>query len=125
MFNAETTAAVPNIRTLSPARRIKADQVLAPFPDPEFWRQVMAEYHASNFLQGLRPSVGHERFRADFDWLLNWGKDGVENFVKVRDQRYRDARGNSPTHPDVQAVHNLEAMQAFLNGGTPRAIPGS
>jgi hypothetical protein len=41
LFNAETPASMPNIRTLSPARRKKAGQVLALFPDAGFWHQVM------------------------------------------------------------------------------------
>jgi hypothetical protein len=97
LFNAETPPSVPNIRTLSPARRKKAGHVLTLFPNAEFWHQVMAEYHISNFLQGLQPSIGHERLRADFDWLMSRGKDGMENCVKVHEGRYRDADGDRLT----------------------------
>jgi hypothetical protein len=124
-FNAGTPASLPKVRVLSPARRKKARQVLALFPDAEFWRQVMAEYQGSAFLQGLRASVGHERFRADFDWLISRGRDGVENCLKVYEGKYRDAGGDRPTTEDARAAHNLEVMQAFLNGGTPRALSGS
>ena len=50
----------------------------------------MTEIRQSAFLCGLKPSPGHEHFRADFDWLLTKGKDGTENVVKVYEGRFRD-----------------------------------
>jgi hypothetical protein len=124
-FNEITPASVPKIHALSPARRKKALQALALFPDQAFWDHVFAEYGQSRFLQGLQRSAGHERFKADFDWLLRKGQDGIENVVKVHDAKYRDAGGDGPTQPDALAVHNLEVMRSFLHGGTRRAISGS
>jgi len=89
-FNALTPASVPKVRGLSPARRQKARQALMIFPNEVFWDDVFAEYGRSAFLQGLRRSAGHERFAADFDWLLRKGQDGTKNFVKVHEGKHRD-----------------------------------
>jgi hypothetical protein len=106
-------------------RRKKAGQVLALFPDAGFWHQVMAEYQVSTFLQGRRPSAGHEWFRADFDWLISRGKDGLENCLKVCEGKYRDTGGDGPTSHEPRAAHSLEVMQTFFTGGSRDALPGS
>jgi hypothetical protein len=126
-FNALTPASVPKLRILSPARRKKAQRALALFPSEAFWGDVCAEYHQSSFLQGLRAQAGHERFKADFDWLLSQGKDGIENCVKVHDGKYLDKTQDSPTSQDhtARTAHNLAAMQAFLKGGPDDGTTGS
>jgi hypothetical protein len=119
-FNTFTPASVQKVRVLSPARRQKAQRALTLFPAETFWDDVCAEYYRSTFLQGLRAQAGHERFRADFDWLLSRGQDGIENCVKVHDGKYRDQSHESPTrhNHDVRAARNLAAMEAFLKGGS-------
>ena len=56
---------------------------------------------------------------------MSRGKDGVENFVKVGEGRYRDAGGDGPTSHEARAAHNLEVMQTFFKGGSRDALPGS
>jgi hypothetical protein len=89
LYNADTPDECPSVTTLSSARRQKARRSLAQFPDLAFWSTAFREIQASPFLRGLRPSPGHERFIADFDWLLAKGKDGTENVVKVAEGKYR------------------------------------
>jgi hypothetical protein len=126
-FNALTPASVPKIRILSPGRRKKAQRALTLFPSEAFWDEVCAEYHRSSFLQRLRAQAGHERFKADFDWLLSQGQDGIENCVKVHDGKYRDQSHESPTrhNHEARAAHNLAAMEIFLKGGPEDGTPGS
>lgn len=50
----------------------------------------MAEIGRSRLLRGHIKTPGHEHFIASFDWLLQRGKDGVENYVKVWERKYRD-----------------------------------
>ena len=88
---------------------------------------MYAEYHQSTFLQGLRAQAGHERFKADFDWLLSQGKDGIENCVKVHDGKYRDTTPEGPTGQDHSArkARNLAAMEVFLKRGSDDGTSGS
>jgi hypothetical protein len=126
-FNALTPVSVPKIRTLSPARRQKAQRALTLVPLEAFWDDVCAEYHQSSFLQGLRAQASHEGFKADFDWLLRQGRDGIENYVKVHDGKYRDQSHESPTrhNHDARASRNLAAMETFLRGEFDDGTPGS
>jgi hypothetical protein len=90
-YNKETPDECRAITRLTDARRRKAREYLAQFPDEEFWTGVFKQFHASKFLRGLTPpSAGHKSFTADLDWLLTKGKDGSENAVKVSEGRYRD-----------------------------------
>jgi hypothetical protein len=126
-YNAGTPPCVPKVRTLSPARRQRAQRYLTLFPEESFWGDIFAEYHHSSFLQGVRAQAGHERFKADFDWLLSQGKDGLENCVKVHEGKYRDRSHESPTrhNQDARAAHNLAAMETFLKGGSDYGSRGS
>ena len=90
LYNAQTPDECPAVETLSPGRRKKARESLTAFTTQEFWQRACAEISQSRFLRGYKPSPGHERFTADFDWLLAKGKDGSENVVKVVEGRYRD-----------------------------------
>ena len=71
-------------------RREKALRALRQFPDQTWWVATFAEIGRAPLLLGRRPSPGHETFRGDFSWVLSAGKDGIENFVKVHEGRYRD-----------------------------------
>lgn len=90
LYNAAAPDECPEVTKLSPRRRKKAQAYLAAFPDRKFWEETFGQIRASRFLRGLRPSNGHERFVADFDWLLTTGKDGSENCVKVYEGKYHD-----------------------------------
>ena len=90
LYNATAPDECPEVTKLSPKRRKKAQAYLAAFPDRQFWEDTCGQIRASRFLRGLRPSNGHERFVADFDWLLATGKDGSENCVKVYEGKYHD-----------------------------------
>lgn len=90
LYNTTAPDECPEVTKLSPARRKKAQAYLAAFPERQFWEEAFAQIRASKFLRGLRPSNGHERFVADFDWLLTKGKDGSENCVKVYEGKYHD-----------------------------------
>jgi hypothetical protein len=123
-FNNGTPPCVPRVRILSPARRERAQGYLELFPEKAFWDDIFAEYHRSSFLQGACSKAGHDRFKADFDWLLSQGQDGIENCVKVHDGKYRDRsqeRLTSLNH-EARASHNLAAMETFLEGGGEDAI---
>lgn len=90
LYNEAAPDNVPAVETLSAQRVKKAKTMLRAFPAREWWVQVFAEYHASPFLLGqIRPGPGHQGFRPDFDWLLQTGKNGTENAVKVHDGGYR------------------------------------
>ena len=90
LYNSSIPLKHPRVTKLSVGRRKKACQYLTQFPERSFWQAAIAEIPRSPFLRGLRPNNGHERFVADFDWLLTKGKDGTENIVKVAEGKYRD-----------------------------------
>jgi hypothetical protein len=92
MYNQETPDNVPGIVTLSPRRRQRAQALLKLYPDRHWWVEVFLSYARSRFLSGLsKPTPGHEKWKADFDWLLANGKDGgIENVVRVHDGAYDD-----------------------------------
>jgi hypothetical protein len=104
------------VQKLSPARRTKATRYLHLFPDPAFWHAVMHEISASSFLLGLKPSNGHEAFKADFDWLLTKGKDGTENCVKVAEGKYRDPPTSTPQKPVLWAWAQALEEEKDLHG---------
>ena len=89
LYNEKAPDECPAVEKVSKAREKRIRQHLHQFSDKEFWEEVFAEIHKSPFLRGLKPSDGHEHFRANLDWLLTKGKDGVENCVKVFEGRYR------------------------------------
>ena len=80
------------VEQISDARIAKAKKYLAQFPKKEFWEEVFAEIHKSQWLRGLSHSNGREAFRnRNLDWLMSKGKgDQVENCVKVSEGRYRE-----------------------------------
>lgn len=90
LYNAGTPDECPAVEMLSPARRDKARKYLAMFPERAWWHTVCARIGESRLLRGLKPSPGHEKFLATFDWLLTKGKDGTENALKVYEGRYTD-----------------------------------
>ena len=91
LYNEKTPDELPAAETLSPSRVKKSNEALKIFPKQEYWEEVFGQFHRSRFLRGLaKNGNGHENFRADYDWLLSKGKDGVENFVKIREGKYRD-----------------------------------
>lgn len=100
LYNNSVPSSLPRVSKLTPNRRKKARTSLAAFPERDFWVTVCAEIARSSFLQGLRPSHGHENFKATFDWLLTKGKDGTENAVKVYEGKYRDKGMTDPLEDD-------------------------
>ena len=90
LYNASMPTGHPRATDLRGKRLEKTRRYLRLFPEREFWEVVFREIGQSRLLRGLKPSPGHEHFRADFDWLLSAGKDGTDNCVKVREGRYRD-----------------------------------
>lgn len=89
LYNARKPIECPRVTELSEGRIVKATKVLEARPEFSFWSHVMEQVGKSKLLRGLKPSVGHEHFLCDFDWLLQKGKnDQVENFVKVAEGRY-------------------------------------
>jgi hypothetical protein len=90
LYNDTVPPGHPTVQQPSQARLEKARRYLKQFPERSFWERVFGEIERSQFLRGKRPKPGHERFRADFDWLLTKGKDGTENAVKVFEGKYRD-----------------------------------
>ena len=100
-YNAEKPDTIAAVRLpLSPALHKKAAQCCKDFPDPAYWHQVFKEVHTAPLLLGLRPSPGHEHFKASFAWFLQKGKnDGIENCVKVFEGRYRDDSSSASPQP--------------------------
>ena len=91
LYNAKAPDECPAVETLSPKRQVNARKVLAIFPERAWWEQVFAQMHASRLLRGLKNGTGHEKWVADFDWLLAASKSGgTENCVLVHDGRYLD-----------------------------------
>lgn len=92
LYNAKSPDECPSVVTLSPKRAANAKRVLAAFPDQTWWEEVFAQMRASRFLRGLknRPGSGHEKWVADFDWLVTSKHGGTENCVLVHDGRYLD-----------------------------------
>jgi len=90
LYNSEGPDNLPAVETLSLKRKEAARRLLRQFPARDWWLEVFAEYKASKFLRGQTPPRdGHASFRADFDWLLQTGKKGTENAVRVHDGVYR------------------------------------
>jgi hypothetical protein len=54
LYHAQTPDECPTVTTLSAARRTKARQYLAAFPDEAWWAEVFARIHRSRFLRGRR-----------------------------------------------------------------------
>lgn len=140
------TYQLPHVMTRSEKRRARIHRILRQYPTRAFWEEVFAEYPHSQFLLGRTPPrPGHERFKADLDWLLSVGKsDGVENYIKVREGKFRDPPAAPPvktcTHrskhlldaynygcdvcPAVIPIADDEAQyQAVLNGGMSPGEP--
>jgi hypothetical protein len=91
LYNAKAPDECPAVTTLSPKRRTNARKLLATFPEQAWWEQVFTQMHASRFLRGLKNGAGHDKWVADFDWLLAGSKSGgTENCVLVHDGRYLD-----------------------------------
>ena len=90
LYNDLTPDETPSVDRLTLARKKKAKEYLAQFPEEQFWREAFAAIAASRFLRGLKTSPGHEHFKASFDWLLTKGKDGTENIVTVWEGKFSD-----------------------------------
>lgn len=92
LYNETTPKHLPAVETLSIARIKKAQALLKQFPDRQWWVEVFEEFRHSAFLSGLqKPGLGHEHWRATFDWLLRQSSSGgTENAVKVHDGVYRN-----------------------------------
>jgi hypothetical protein len=90
LYNAMVPPGHPRVTVLSPKRRDRCLEYLRRFPDEAFWRRAFATVAGSLFLQGKKPSEGHQHFVADFDWFLQGAKGGgVENVVKVAEGKYK------------------------------------
>jgi hypothetical protein len=89
LYNDESPAECPAVQQISEARIAKARAYLRQFPEKQFWQTVMQQIRASPFLRGLQKNRNeYGSFKADFDWLLQKGRDGTENVVKVHDGKY-------------------------------------
>lgn len=124
MYNTETPDGHPKVENFSPARRAVAAKAIKDFPDPDYWHRVFAAFHVSAFLQGKRNGQGHSRFKADYDWLFQKGKNGtIENHVKVEEGKYQDEEAaqdrNSPTHI-AHMMRNIYQKEPSHVGVDPR-----
>jgi len=94
LYNEAIPADHPKATQMSPARQKKLDEYLKLFPDQAFWKQVCRELSASSFLRGACPGQpGHPAQKRGLDWLLQRGKDEIENCLKVYEGKYRDPVG--------------------------------
>lgn len=59
-------------------------------PNREDWEEIMSEYHLSAY---LRNEVS-DYATPNFEWLLDKHKSGVENYILVQGQKYRDKNTN-------------------------------
>lgn len=88
---------------ITPGRIDKIQKYLRIFPDMTWWEQTFLEIGQSLFLQGKKPTPGHENFVAEFDWFFVKGKhDGVENCQKVHEGKYRDQKDTPPRNEDAR-----------------------
>ncbi len=86
LWNQEAPDSLPTVESLSSSRISGAKRMLAHFPKKQWWLEVFEQYRASRFLTGRSAKTkGHERWVADFDWLLGSNRQGVENAVRVHD----------------------------------------
>ena len=115
-YNTEKPDALAVVRLpLSPALHKKATQYCKDFPDPAYWHQVFKEAHTAPLLLGLRPSPGHEHFKASFAWFLQKGKnDGIENCVKVFEGKYRDTIVTDDMRLSAKGMKTLQATKRIL-----------
>lgn len=103
LYNATIPPGHPRSQTLSEARRLKAQVYLTQFPARDFWVKAFEAIQHSSLLLGQRNSPGHQGFRADLDWFLQRGKNGIENCVKAHDGKYRDT-AREQMHAEVGKV---------------------
>jgi len=92
VWNEHAPAECPRVRDLSEGRRHLAAEALRKKPDRDYWLSTINEIRRSTLLRGLKRNLGHEHWRATFDWLLGT-KDKTENYVRVAEGAYRDLAG--------------------------------
>jgi len=115
-FNCTMPKGIPQCKNLSAKRRANIQKALKQYPERSWWQTVFDNMASSAFLRGEIPSSGHEHFHGSIDWLLQNGKDGTENYVKVNEGRYDDRNGPIA---DRRSTDMLQSLQR-LNGRIAR-----
>jgi hypothetical protein len=87
------------------------------FPERQDWVEILGEFQLSRWLKNETGTDG--RARRDFDWLLqNAQYGGTENYLKVRNGRYRDKpqRGTMDTklQAGIDAANSIMARRGVL-----------
>jgi hypothetical protein len=77
-------AGLAKVAELSATRKKKAALRLHEHPAESFWNQVLNNIADSPFLRGLRPTKGHEKWKADFDWMI----DNDTTVMKIYEGKY-------------------------------------
>lgn len=74
----------------SESRVRKAREFLIRYPDREWWVEAVKELKKSPFLRGLKAGKGHDKWKANFDWMFGKNKDGAENLVRLYEGVFRE-----------------------------------
>ncbi len=103
LYHSTAPVGLPRVKKLTPERLKKIRACLKAFPDRDLWLEAFTEIGRSAFLSGRRPpSEGRSTpFKADLDWFLQKGKDGIENVAKVWEGKYRDAAAAVAAMPHI------------------------
>ena len=90
LYNDEAHDDLPAVEKLDATRQTTCRKYLNEYPSRDFWMQAFRATHRSLFLRGKAPpEEGRKKpFRADFDWFLQRGKNGVQNVVKAWEGKY-------------------------------------
>lgn len=107
-YNRTKPQECPECTKVTDGRKRNYLRALKQFHDRDFWLNVFRALHTSSFLRGLRPSPGHESFRATLDWLCAKGKDGTENAQKVAEGRYQDEQAPAQHRPGPKLDPNYQ-----------------
>jgi hypothetical protein len=127
---------------LTPTRKEKIYKAYRVFPEREEWVQICEEFQYSLFLQNRKNTNGH--MRKDFDWLLNNGKDGTENYIKlpgdpepgeqpiaefINSDTYqgllkRLGKGDEPDNPSTSVYKRTHGKGSVYDAKDP-SVPGS
>ena len=81
LYNFAAPDSWPAVELVSPERKTKIEEYLQVFPAQKFWETVYRNAVLSKFLS-------QEYGYASMDWLIQVGKDGVRNCLKVYEGKY-------------------------------------
>jgi hypothetical protein len=85
LWNAEAPEELAKIQDITPGRRRLIQAALRIKPERGYWLEVMAKIRSSEWLRGLKPSPGHEQWKADLDFVLS-EKKGTPRYIAIHER---------------------------------------